>query len=62
MTDKDLGDQLIIDVDRYKSHPDCDTLVCFVYDPEGRIGNPNGLCSDLNEQHNGFLTVYIKPE
>lgn len=24
--------------------------------------NLNVICSDLNEQHNGFLAVYIKPE
>ncbi|WP_290445800.1 PD-(D/E)XK nuclease domain-containing protein [Clostridium estertheticum] len=62
MKDKDLGDQLIIDVDRYKNHPDCEKLVCFVYDPEGRVGNPKGICNDLNQQHDGFVTVYIKPE
>ena len=59
LDDKELGDQLIIDVDRYKVHPDCERLVCFVYDPEGRIGNPNGIMADLNKQHEGFATVYI---
>lgn len=58
--DKELGDQLIIDVDRYKVHPDCKRLICFVYDVEGRIGNPNGLMADLNNQHEGFATVIIK--
>lgn len=49
MTDKDLGEQLIIDIAKYKSHPDSKILICFVYDPEGRIGNPYGIESDLNE-------------
>ena len=62
LTDKELGDQLIIDVDRYRAHPDCDRLICFVYDPEGRIGNPYGLISDLNKRHEGFATVIIKPD
>ena len=62
LTDKELGDQLIIDVDRYKVHPDCKRLVCFVYDAEGRIGNPNGLMADLNNQHEGFAAVIIKPD
>lgn len=57
-----LGDQLIIDVDRYKVHPDCKRLICFVYDVEGRIGNPKGLMADLNNQHDGFVTVIIKPD
>lgn len=62
LADKELGDQLIIDVDRYKVHPDCERLICFVYDAEGRIGNPNGLMADLNNQHDGFATVIIKPD
>lgn len=62
LTDKELGDQLIIDVDRYKVHPDCKRLICFIYDAEGRIGNPKGLMADLNNQHEGFVTVIIKPD
>ena len=34
---KELGAQLIEDIARYENHPDCDTLVCFVYDPDGRL-------------------------
>lgn len=62
LADKELGNQLIIDVDRYKAHPDCERLICFVYDPEGRVGNPNGLITDLNKRHEGFATVIIKPD
>lgn len=61
LADKEIGDQLIIDVDRYKVHQDCKKLVCFVYDPEGRIGNPNGIMDDLNKQHEGFAKVIIQP-
>lgn len=60
LTDKEIGDQLIVDIDRYKSHADCQKLICFVYDPEARIGNPIGIMKDLNTQHNGFVTVYIR--
>lgn len=62
LADKELGDQLIIDVERYKVHPDCKKLICFVYDAEGHIGNPNGLMADLNNRHEGFATVIIKPD
>ena len=48
LADKELGEQLIIDITRYQAHPDCRTLVCFVYDPEGRIANPAGLERDLS--------------
>ena len=61
LTDKELGDQLIVDVDQYKVHPDCKSLVCFVYDPEGRIGNPAGMMKDLNDRHAGFVKVVIEP-
>ena len=59
--DKELGDQLIIDVERYKIHPDCKKLICFIYDPEGRIGNPGGLVSDLNNIHPGFVNTIVEP-
>lgn len=45
---KQLGEQLIIDIAKYKSHPDCKVLYCFVYDPEGYIINPRGIENDLN--------------
>lgn len=47
LKDKEIGDQLIIDIDRYKAHPDCKKLICFVYDPDGYIRNPAGLERDL---------------
>ena len=53
-----LGEELIVDRARYDVHPDCETLVCFVYDPEGRIGNPVGLERDL-EAHSGDLKVRV---
>lgn len=59
--DKEVGEQLIIDINKYKAHPDCERLVCFVYDPEERIHNPVGIMNDLNKQHDGFAMVIIKP-
>ena len=47
---KEVGDQLLIDIARYAKSPDCDTLICFVYDPDGLISNPRGLESDLAKQ------------
>jgi hypothetical protein len=32
--EKDVSDQLIIDSERYRIHPDCKMLVAFVYDPQ----------------------------
>jgi hypothetical protein len=55
---KELGDQLILDIARYSKHQDCDTLVCFVYDPDGRIKNPRGVERDL-EGTQGKLNVRV---
>jgi hypothetical protein len=46
---KEIGEQLATDILRYRSHPDCRTLICFVYDPEERILNPRGLERDLSQ-------------
>jgi hypothetical protein len=46
---RDIGDQLLIDIAKYQEHPNCEQLVCFIYDPEGRIGNPVGLERDLEK-------------
>lgn len=61
MKDKDLGDQLIVDIAKYKTHPNCKKLICFVYDPEGRIGNPVGMINDLEKQNENFVKVFINP-
>ena len=57
--DKQVGEQLIVDIAKYKEHPDCKTLVCFVYDPEGLISNPTGLENDLGKLSTSSLTVKV---
>lgn len=42
-----IGEELLIDMARYRAHPDYETLVCFVYDPEGWVTNPKGVIDDL---------------
>lgn len=56
---KELGEQLIIDIANYKNHPNCKTLYCFVYDPEGYISSPKGMENDLN-QDDGKFRVIVK--
>ena len=60
--EKDVGDQLLIDRQRYQAHPDCKTLYCFVYDPEAVIGNPIGLESDLRSDSPFPTRVFIFPK
>lgn len=55
---KEIGEQLIIDRDRYQAHPNCKTLICFVYDPDRLIQNPRGLERDL-ERYGGTLRVKV---
>jgi hypothetical protein len=60
--DREIGEQLTIDVAHYKSHPDCKTLVCFVYDPENRIRNPAALQRDLSQTAEDLtVRVMIEP-
>lgn len=47
--EKVISDELIIDAVRYKEHPNCATLMCFIYDPAGTIKNPRGLEADLSK-------------
>jgi len=62
LDDKELGKQLIIDKAKYKSHPDCKRLICFTYDPDGRILNPKGIENDLNSKDENFIVdIVIKP-
>ncbi len=58
LRDTKIGEQLIIDINRYQAHPDCQTLICFVYDPGHYLKNPEALENDLNGKHND-LTVKI---
>jgi REase_DpnII-MboI len=52
--ERQIADQLIDDIERYRSHPDCRTLVEIVFDPDGRIPNPRGLESDLRRDGTDF--------
>jgi len=58
---KEIGDELIIDKERYQTHPNCKTLIAFVYDPDGYIDNPRGLEEDLSDSKGEILVkVFIR--
>lgn len=60
---KHVGEQLIVDIQRYRAHPDCKKLICFVYDPDGWVANPRGLESDLSRKEDEFeVKVLIVPK
>lgn len=56
---KRLGEELIVDIQRYQSHQDCKRLVCFVYDPDGRISNPRGIERDLSGSRSEIEVVVV---
>ena len=47
---KRIGDELIIDIEHYRRHPNCKILWCVVYDPDNLITNAQGLKNDLDGQ------------
>lgn len=57
--DKDIGDELLQDIARYKNHPDCDKLYCFVYDPTSLVNNPRGLEIDLMSESSEKLEIHV---
>jgi len=60
---KRVAEELTIDKDRYRKHPDCETLVAFVYDPEGRCTNPAALENDLSEESDALrVSVIVAPK
>jgi hypothetical protein len=54
-----LGEELIVDIERYRSHPDCDAIVALVYDPEKRIPNRRTLETDLSGERDGLIVRVV---
>lgn len=63
LTSKDLAEQVRIDAERYRAREQCTGLLCFIYDPEGRIGNPRGIEHDLATVIDQFtVNVFVAPK
>lgn len=62
LKDKEVGDQLIIDIANYQKHPNCKKLYCFVYDKDEIIRNPRGLEKDLEMASSEIaIKAFIRP-
>lgn len=63
LKDKLVGEQLVVDIARYKNHPDCELLILFVYDKGDHILNKPGLIKDLNNMSTSEIKVltFINP-
>ena len=58
-----LRSQLLADIGYCSSHYDCRTLIFFIYDPDGRIPNPEGFEQDISRPVNGMkVRLVIAPE
>ena len=63
LKDKEIGVQLNDDIAKYKTHPNCRILYCFIYDPQELISNPDGLQNDLSKETEEFkVKVIITPK
>ena len=59
---KKIGDELIIDIEHYRRHPDCKFLWCVIYDPERLLLNAEGLKTDLDgrrDASDGNVMVHV---
>jgi hypothetical protein len=62
LKDKEIGEELTLDIAKYSTHPDCKKLYCFVYDPDGLVRNSKGLENDLSGKKDDIdVQVFIKP-
>jgi hypothetical protein len=56
---KEVVNQLTVDKERYRTHPDCRALVCFIYDPAGICTNPAALEDDVSVPEGDFRVVVV---
>jgi hypothetical protein len=57
--ERELGDDLVQDIARYRAHPDCDALAILVVDRIGKIKNPRGFERDLSGIHGDLLVQVV---
>jgi len=56
---KKLHEELIIDKEHYRRYPGIENILCFVYDPERKIKNPEGI-KDIEELINPpYFTIHF---
>lgn len=59
---KEIGEQLIVDIEKYSKHPSCKYLVCLVYDPKEELQNPASIERDLSKKHDQLIVrVLVVP-
>lgn len=62
LTTKELAERIAADAAFHAAHRQAGTLLCFVYDPEGRVGSPKQLETELADAGNGYtVEVLVAP-
>jgi hypothetical protein len=56
---KQIGEEIIVDVEKYRAHPDCRVLVVCVYDPTRQISNPHELTELEQESEDLVVRVIV---
>jgi DpnII restriction endonuclease len=63
LSQREVANQLTIDKDYYRQHPDYQIHICFVYDPEYRCSNPAALERDIGvDEDNVRVRVIVSPK
>lgn len=60
--DKEIGEQIIVDIKRYTANKDVKKIYFFVYNPNYKIKNPSGLENDLSGDKNIDVVVKVFPK
>lgn len=62
LTKKRLGEELLVDIAKYKNFQQCKQLVCFIYDPQAKLENPRGLETDLEGVTKDIkIVAFVRP-
>ena len=63
LTTKELAEQIAADTAHCSAREQCSHLFCFIYDPEGRIGSPKRLETDLTSVSDRYtVDVIVAPK
>lgn len=60
LRNKELKEQLSVDKEQYKSHPDAKKLLCFIYDPNYKVDNPRGFEEDLRQDSPLKTEIFVR--
>ena len=54
LTERKLGEQLLLDISHFPAHSQCDSLIFLIYDPNHMIRNPTALREEVTAAARGF--------